>query len=541
MPTRKPELSNEVKSLNPQCKIVIYPWAISTSEAGDAELGFSTTSGIKNDSDLSDSNPLDISSQVLNFTYSKNMDSPSGTFNFQLANGEKTIGDWKDIIKRGTWCVVYLSQEGNLAIKDTVSAPLKGKDEYQYLRCVGYIDRVAVTSSMSETGAYDVTFSVSGRDFGVVYEDTTIWHNLFQFDQIMLQSLTDSKLNQTGATTLNEVLSLIHNLFFNPDSLPGAKTNDEKSLTSIALQWLLPRKLLVDLQMQNQGNDSFWGRLGVINFQKTKATLAVESTTAFLTGNAWEQLKRLSSPAFHELFTEIDDLGYPTLTFRPIPFAMNKKNYPNVGEYISLYKDLNYIDVRAIDVIDFDLGEDCHSRYNSFLATLETTLYNESDNITFLRGEGFPKFIQASIKRHGFRPMHVTVDNIIKDSHNGFGTGAPILLKEFNEALLDYWAYSTQAESGFFNLVGRFDVKVGKCMVTAPDVPYAGKKRYYIEGYTDTFSIDDLGNATWMQQVEVTRGFSEDALKNTSRLTTKFNHRTEPVKTSGEFTKKGGK
>lgn len=541
MPKKKTELSNEVKSLNPQCKVVLYPWKLSTSRILDSELGYDTILRGVNDSSLAETSSLDISSQIINFNYVKTMDAPCGTFNFSLANGEKSVGDWKQIIQRGTWVVIYLAQDGSLNIRSEVGPARRIEGEQKYVRCVGYVDRVSVASSMADSGAYDVTFNVSGRDFGVVYEDTTIWHNLFQFDEIILKSLTDASLNVMGTTSLTEVIKTIHNLFFNPEGLPGAKVNDNKSLTSIALQWLLPSKLISDLGMRNHYNDSYWGRLNTLRLSETKATLSVEHPTSFLTGNAWEQLKRLSSPAFHELFTELDDEGHPTLVFRPIPFGMNKSKYPLVGKHITLYKNLEALDLKAIDVVEFDLGEDGHSRYNSFLATVETSLISPEDNISYLSGQGFPKFVQSSIKRHGFRPMHVTADNIVKDALNAVGSGTPVLLKEFNEVLMDYWAYAAQAESGYFNLVGRNDIKVGKCLLTSKDVPYAGGKRFYIEGYTDSFTVEESGAATWMQQVEVTRGFSEDALKNPARLSSKFQYRDEPVKTSGEFTKKGGK
>lgn len=531
---KPPHLSNETQDLVPQCKIVIYNW---TTTALTLDEGDNVS--------LSGTKALDISSQILGASYSKNMGSPSGSFSFTLSNSPNYgSGDWKDIIKRGTWCLIYMSQDGDLVMTDQVGPPskqAKKAQEAKKLRCIGFIDRVSVKAEINEKGAFDVTYEVTGRDFGVVYEDTSIWHNLFKFDEIMLQSLTETKLNVTGAVSIDVAMGLVHDLFYNPQSIPGAKVNDEGSLTTIALQWLMPNQMIRDLGL-SAPNSPFWGQIGnVKNFSKTAANIPVEHPTDFLSGNAWEQLKKLSCPQFHELFTETTDSGQPQLVFRPIPFAIVKSAYPTIGQYIKYYKDLPTVKMAAINVIDFNLGEDNHARYNSFLATVATELINVEDNISLLDGSGYPKFIQDSIKRYGFRPMHVTVDAIVKNAERGDGKGNPEILKEFNEALYDYWNQAVYAESGEINCVGQNSIKVGKCLKFDEKTPYVFGKRYYIEGYSDTFTVGEKGESTWTQTIHVTRGFEEQDLKSGSG----FGSRGTVFDHQGEFTpsnaKQGGK
>ena len=109
----------------------------------------------------------------------------------------------------------------------------------------------------------------------------------------MLQSLANNELNVLGNKPLNEILDIVHDLFFNPSNIPGAKVNDNKSLSSVALQWLLPRQLVADVFGPISGT-TFWGELpGVKRFEETLAGLAVERPTDFLFGNAWDQLKKV--------------------------------------------------------------------------------------------------------------------------------------------------------------------------------------------------------------------------------------------------------
>lgn len=525
---KPPKLSNETQDVVAQCKVVVYDW---TSRALTLDSGQNAT--------LTKADALDVSSQLLSCNFSKSMGNPAGSFTFTLSNSPGYgTGDWKDIIKRGDWCVIYMTQDGDLALSERVGPPnpkAKKSEEAKRIRCIGFIDRVAVKAEIGERGAFDVTYEVSGRDFGVVYEDTSIWHNVFKVERIMLDSLSSSQLNIVGSVSVDKALSLVHDLFYNPKAVPGAKVQSNESLVSTALQWLMPRQLLQDVGL-TVDTTPFWGEIpNVKDFSPTEANLAIEKPTDYLSGNAWAMLKKISVPQFHELFTETTDEGLPRLVFRPIPWAIDKSKYPTVGRKVKLYKDVDAVTMKAIDVIDFDLGEDNHSRYNSFLVTVSTTLINTDDNISLLKGSGFPKNMQDSIKRYGFRPMHVTVDSIVKNSEMSNGKSNAKILVEYNELNYDYWNNAVFAESGNVNCIGQNRVKIGRCLKFDEKTPYVFGKRYYIEGYTDSFVVDEKGTSTWVQSVSVTRGFEELDLRtkvNFGERETKFNH-------EGEFTPSG--
>ena len=524
-------VSNDTKNLNAQCKVVVYNWDIQVPNRSTTDFQLGSTSR------------LDISSQIMECEYNKAMGGPTGTFSITLTNSPNlkgSSGDWKDIIKKGTWLVIYMSQDGDLVMNPVVGEPLRTAQKFEEakkIRCIGFIDRIVPNTMVDEKGAFDVTYTIEGRDFGVVYEDTEIWHNLFQFDRVQLDALANNELNIVGNTSLDRVLSIVHDLFFNPSRIPGAKINENRSLTSIALQWQLPRQLISDILGVALGPSSFWGDLtdSVTDFQPTAAGLAVEKPTDYLNGNAWEQLKKVSSPHFHELYTETDALGCPVLTFRPIPFALNKRRYRLVGKDVMFYKDLDFVSIPAINVINNNLAEDNHGRYNSFLATVSTDLYNTADNISVLQGSRFPEFQQASIKRYGFRPMHVTVDTIIKNAAKNGGKSDRRLLIEFNELLRDYWNNFIFTSSGTSEQIGNNEIKIGKAMVFEDDVPYEAKKRYYIEGYNDKFTVGEKGETEWNVSVSLTRGTEESDLQGETSLT----ERDTPFTQEGEYTTSG--
>lgn len=519
------KFSNETKEHVSQCKVIVYPWREILNNPN------------LEDSKLAEAGRLDISSQIQSVSFSKNMGNAAGSFSFTLTNSPGYgTNDWKDIIKRGYWCAIYMTNEGDLDLAQSVS-PVKPKlSEAKRLRCVGYIERVSVNGTTQENRGLDISYTVSGRDFGIVYEEAEIWHNMFEFDKIMLDSIAQTKLNVVGNVRIHEAIKTVHDLFYYPAKVSGAKVNDNKSLLSIGLQWLLPKELVADMgfNVSSLTGGTYWGNLpGIFEPETTGAGIAVDKPGDYLTGNAWEQLKRLSIPAFHELFCELGDDNKPKLIFRPIPWGIDQSKYPKNKENIKLYKDLPAIFVSAVELYDFDLGEDDHNRYNSFLTTVSTTLINVENNVSLLQGKDFPKNNSASIKRHGFRPMHVTVDSIVKNEELGNGTADQVQLVEFNEILYDYWNPAVFAESGSVTKLGTNDVKIGKVMKFKNDVPYLSSKRYYIEGYTDTFTVDENRACSWTQEINLTRGFEEADLAAKKG----FSDRNVAFTGVGEFTK----
>lgn len=530
------QFSNIVKNTNAQCKVVIYPWkfGLGNPDLSDRLLGEATR--------------LDISSQLRHCTFSKNMGSPAGTFSWELTSSPG-IGtqDWKDIIKRGYWALVYMSNDGSLKMNPNVGRNLakNRRAEAKYIRAICYVEAVGVKGSTQENKSIDFGYEVSGRDFGIVYEETNIWHNLFKYDKIMLTSVRDSQMNVVSNTRLDKVIKLIHDLFYFPANIPGAQVDNHKSLLDIGLQWLLPKEMLQDLgfSLTKLQKGTYWGNIpGAADLSsnggdihQTGFGIAVDRPTDYLSGNAWEQLKRLAIPQFHELFAETRDNGTPRLVFRPIPWGINQKKYPKNRKYITKYLNLTPIaTVPGSDLLDNDLKEDEHSRYNSFLVTTSTSLINNEDNVTPLSQTDFPRHNRASIRRHGFRPMHVTVDSIINNAQLGNGGADFTQLVEANEIMYDYWNNAVFAECGQIVKIGSNDIKIGKVLKFGNDVPYMVNKRYYIEGYVDTYILDDNAGAVWTQEVMLTRGFDEKSL----RAGTGFGSRKTEFTAPGEYTKR---
>lgn len=515
---------NEIRDNKAQCQIVVFPWH---SSVPVESLSYA---------DLALSDPIDVTLELEgSISFEKDLGQPAGSFSFNLANTR----DWKRTIRPGSWCLIYMSQTGGLSAPEPgngldISKPDLQKLQYQsnFLRGICYIERVAVKGNVLENGTYDISYQVTGRDYGIVYEETTVWHNFFNFESGIIDAAANF-LNAQPTQTIDNLLKTIHQLFYSPSDFPSLADRDPKdkeraTLSQVGFQWLLPKEMLtaVGLKLRDQKLTSFFGHIdGLLNLAPTKTTIPIENPMATLNGNAWEKLKSNSVEQFHELFCELDVNGKPQLNFRPIPWKLDGLGYPDVASFVTAYRDLaaTAVKVDNVEVLEFDVGEDDHSRYNHFYTNVSTSDYTPYDNITELQfpspaGNQFPQADLNSIARHGFRPMHVEINALIQLGLNVDAKPDQKILVQYNELIADYWRNAVYFETGSVTISGRQDVRIGKGFLFPDDAPYNANKMFYIEGYSDEFIIEDNGIGEWVQSIKLVKGAELDAIKKVNIL-----------------------
>ena len=579
------ELLNNRTDRSEQCKLLWYQWENDiTSKASRFREVISSSSG------LTESREYDISNHVMSFSYSKEKENGSGSFSFTLPNSK----DWARFMKPGQWIVAALASDGTLPLPKEVGAtppnsgditsgqffntlvanPPKGIEKTSALdlpeatiessvlgpkiRCIGVIQRVSMTSDINEDGSLEVTYVVSGKDFGVCLEENELWFNFLAYEEIDYKNsfgLDPTTAGVDVVRNLKNVMELWTNGFISPDKV--FKPRDSKGRNNIAKdkrQWLLPQNLMTRIGLPSLGEDSYFGNIpNLLEYHPTKFDYVVENPIAGLRGFAWERLKGLSQPAFHEFFTELTEEGKPRVFFRPIPWAIDTEEYPNIGQYMMTYlelvenrsrfqehsfpnrlpknpfkKPLEYrtnhsIDLFADSVLSFDIGPDFHSKRNHFLVDYSSS---SSNQITFLNiqskeadfEQGYPFRDLASIKRHGFRPMHIyNVETFLSEtSDQTTDSPAAEFLRETNELITDLWGQAGDFFSGTLNVMGISEIKLGKVLVTDPNIQGIGSMALYIEGYSDNFTVDSDGNREWTQSITVTRGIELEDLRTRS-------------------------
>lgn len=510
----------DIRHLNAQCKVVAFPWEKSVVEFQNKDLSFG---------ELANATAKDISKYIISCSYSKNLANPSGAFSITLPNSH----DWRKVLEPGYWLCIWMSNDGQLSIN---KKPGEGKykipdgspeSDNSYLRCIGNIDRVAVNYVIGENGEKDIVYEIQGRDFGMIYEEATVWLNMFKGEGKLLQGYND-RLKISSTEGLDVLLSTIHDLFLYPQALPGF--NKTKDLTDIGLQFLLPRNMVKQFLGLDliKGSDPFFGNIeGVKKFNKSNISFPVTNVLSMVKGNTWSVLKSLSLQQIHELYTELSDDGKPQLVYRMIPWSSNPQNYDKISENAIRYHDLHQessVEINSGDIYSFNLGRDNHSRFNHYLATQmsqQVKLENNSELLNKANGVNkFPYIIESSVRRYGFRDQHTEINQtfLIKGTSKRGPNVDVFLIQNVNEFLLDIWQSSHLFDTGSISIIGNKGVRVGKTLKVDRESEYIGGKVFYIEGYVDSFTVEEGGATAWDQQLTLTRGIKTEAIKSISNI-----------------------
>lgn len=564
--------SHNIQSLTAQCKIVWIPVIAdynitllhqpASSNANKGALSFDTTNYFSN------SLAFDISQHLVDgFSYSKYMDAAAGSFSFKLDNSR----DWTATMHPGQWCLIYLANDGSLTLDSTKTGTpsnlipntsdlplLTSNNDSQLqqssnnLRCIGFIERISSSSSVGEDGSLTIEFEVSGRDFGIVYEDTELYFNHMIFEETQIQNILFDIFTDAKKQPLDQIMQILHDLFLFPqnNNIIRANAGPSNSLLTTGLQWLMPNRLLQILNLtENASSQSgpFYGSIdGITSFTPSLLPISITDPVAWLRGSMWGKLKEMSLPAFNELYTDVFE-GQPQLIFRPIPWGIDKRGYPALAAgngqqaFIPAYYNLasgafdnsdilgfqsqNTISYMSdVNIISFNLGRDNHSRYNYFICKYaDMQAVNETVQILQTNaspaGRQFPSMLQPDLMRFGLRLREEVVNsfsfvlaisgqNDLISRLRAAGNGEPSsqFLLQFNEVLRDYWQNAIFFETGSIDQFGDPNVKLGKVIVFGSNLAQIGNKVYYIEGYNDRFTIGSNGETQWTQSIQVTRG-----------------------------------
>lgn len=540
------------KDLTAECQVIWFKWDTSDEDLSDTEEDLAK---------LSSSTAYDISNHLEYVSFTKSLNSAAGQFTLRLDNSR----DWKDHMKPGEWIIILMSQDGDLRqntaemgeeppkssfdVSDTFQlAPSQINKER--VRAICYIERVATSVDQDSKGALNVVYEISGRDYGVIYEETELWFSFFQFDQLVVEALNNFILKVT-TKDIKELLKITHDLFYSPNKVVTSFGDGAKALTSVAKQWLLPKELLRMIGQDPSGS-SYYGNIpDVQKFDDTTIQIPITNPLSPLQGNAWSRLKEFSCQPLHELFPELSSEGKMQLIFRPIPWGVDTKGYGSLNHIQKFQEfasnDENKVVLPPIDLISYNVGEDNHNRYNHFFTSASTTLVLPQDNISLLKGQKsgagheFPYMIKPSVIRHGFRKMHVNINSFSvafsKGGDSANGKVDPNALVQYNEVLMDYWRNAVFFETGSMRIYGNPEVRLGKVLDLGEDFPLNSNRLFYIEGYTDEFQVLGDGQMEWTQSLAITRGVEKNDLDLLSRQSG-FSRREKPFTERADFVKR---
>lgn len=433
-----------------------------------------------------------IEEAIESCTVSKNIEQPSASFNFSLFPTK----NWKQEISPGDWILVYFHS----SLEKTPDEPTST----QGLVLIGNVDRIArVIQKDDETDTTTLRYTVSGRNFGKVFEQTDIWYDPYTTQEATLDiALRTNGLELVGNPT-KQVNAAI-DVFLGK----GGQFGDKK--TSPLGQWILPSRLV--RLFGSSSSTSFESILRREIQEKLPGFKPRNMTTPNSNGSLWETLKRSSNDIINGLYLEevrySDGTVKPTIILKPRPyqtpfFTATKADTSQYGKDDSVskaalngaYKSLqdlsreSYVEILQSEIIFENLGRDDHSRINMlwFTTTLEYQyLLNSNSNLaaTAKGSISNPTFSRPSIMRHGLRRMDTVLEFCHVEGPDGIAVKGPQrnidLFKSFAGQLYDMNYANHLYEQGTIECTGVLEAELGKALVIT------GKgttKIFFIEGY----------------------------------------------------------
>lgn len=407
---------------------------------------------------------------VIGFSYSKNLSNPAGSFQCKV----RAIQDYSKIISPGDWVQIYLTTDtGN-----------------KYKRVIGNVDRVALEEVINEEGIRETYFVISGRDFGKIFQDTSIWFNPHITGK--LKAIILDKVNNPGGPS-NVLIKKLIDLFLNDTiSVPNCSTSMN--------YWYIGNKFAKELG--ESGHPQFADLINMSDFSIDQPGFKMIPILN-AQGNIWNLLKSISNEIINSMFCELyqsenSEKILPKLFFGVRPYAF--KNHKTSKLPIRYFLDLDSVEVNAKEIIGSSIGINDHDRINLFFLRLKENPIFKAVEAGIYSDPSLSKVINLeSIKRNGLRLFSKTLDY----ANSKDGKLDLQLYKAYIDLIASWYRGNHLLENGTFNVLGNPDTRLGKRLIIKNSEIYPNRQ-YLIEAYTDNWSFGQV----WRQTLEVTRGIT---------------------------------
>ena len=489
LPGSSPPKYGFQKSENTRAEVTIYqhgddPIVLQTKKATDPTR-------------LIGNRPTDTEASVISVNTTKDINNASGTFEITVKPSRVSI----DLFKR-------LTDDDWVDITFYVNTT-----PYHNFR--GLIDGVAENITVNN-GATSITYIISGRCFGKIWESTPIWFSPYYNDIIT-------------AALSSRVFNGIPEFFGAPDKVAIAflKGFLEAVESNDGVNWLPPKNMpgIIGNSFLNNVNfnESVLG--GSTLFQNVPKREEFNANAIAPEGVLWDLAKTYSDPTFTELYTDYLPDGDPlssklngsistgdaqmTVVMRDRPFPVLPISAP--PSYKNTWDTLPEFVIQPQEIVSKSVSRGGYERYNAFFAA--SRIHQESIERYALNLLS-PLIDRQSIKRHGFRRFDVqsnvqpSADNPVIDG----GTNLDTLCNYQRQIARDWYCLNPYLLSRTIGLGhGRPDIRIG-CKLIEKGFAINSKETaidttYYVESVTNAWTFG-MGVRT---TIGVTRGWLGDS------------------------------
>lgn len=461
----------------------------------------------------------------------KSIGSPSGNFTLTAKSPKPTPAyhDLFDRINDDDWVDITFKRHGR---------------RWHVMR--GLIDEVREDTAVAGSGATSTVFTISGRDFGKVWEMTPIWFSPQAEENVhghVAARVFTSRPDQEDSNVSGDSLIL---------ESPAAAVRGYLFGFLEELEGFGRANWNPPTTMPNIVDNSFVASLFFFTggFSDTPKRTAIDPSFIMAGGTLWDLAKEWSDPMFTELyvdlFTRVSEEAREkgvyalqnsespiedtimTVVFRDKPFPIVSDLWTGPRGRDSYWFSLPEFIIPREAIVRRSIGKTGAERFNAFF--VNSPLYQE-----VLGGNAIdivaPLWDKGDIIRHGLRRFDVNSKYGVPARDE---TKLLNMVEEQREVIRDWYAINTYLKNGTLELgVGMPDVRIG----SRARIPGARSgdqdESYYIETVSHNWAYG-TGTRTSLGVTRGWRGTDESLLEALETL--KGNYIKEPTATPAEET-----
>ncbi len=210
-------------------------------------------------------------------------------------------GAWSDLLSDGDWCAIdaYV-------------------DDKKFALMIGRIDTVSVSISAGPDGAVDITTTISGRDAGSVYEDTSVYFNPYD----------PAHANPAGVAVAK---------MLGPDAILNGPPGEiaKQVLTSFTASGPYTQQPTVPAGLFGTAPQAFVDVVGLAVGETRGSVFAASMLSVTSAGSVWEYASSFVVPQFNEMFIDTLFGDIPERNGRSVVLTIRERPFENLTDGVN--------------------------------------------------------------------------------------------------------------------------------------------------------------------------------------------------------------
>lgn len=429
------------------------------------------------------------SPSIISYQSTKALGPAAGSFTLNVKVPRAWEDEWEEVMD-DDWVDIVLNRHGR---------------RWHILR--GMVDENRRSDTVGGTGATSRVWTVTGKDYGRVWEKTQVW-----FSKYCRQNVSGhfSAKVFTVKRADNQVsgVPVVNKLVINsPEAaVQGYLFGFLEELDNIGRENWQPPALVPEIK-----DNSFVSSLilDTSNFLNVPERRAIDPNFVMVNGNLWDLAKDWSDPMFTELYVDVVGKNWPNLNqdeehdvddsqmvvvFRDKPFPIVDSTWDGLTGKDSIWFDLPLFVIPRQAVDKWNVGRGGMERYNAFFVT--NPLYQETQGVAII-DQAAPLWDLEDVRRHGLRRFD------IQSKYKPEKANMLNLTEKQRGVIRDWYCLNPFYLNGTIELKRSFpEIRIGT-RVRFPGATSAKDETYYVESVSHSWTFQ----AGLRTTLGVTRGF----------------------------------